>query len=88
MKYIDMHCDTLSVLYQWPECGHLDKNKICIDIEKLTKGQALCQYLACFVALTEHGNPENVKEIEAEGYVLLDFVNQYGVFALEMTEES
>lgn len=67
MKYIDMHCDTLSVLYQWPECGHLDKNKICIDKEKLTKGQALCQYLACFVALTEHGNPENVKEIEAEG---------------------
>lgn len=65
MKYIDMHCDTLSTLYQWPQFGHLDKNEICIDKEKLIKGQALCQYLACFVDMTEHGNPENVKVLEA-----------------------
>lgn len=42
-----------------------------------------CTYLAICIY-----NEEQQKEIEAEGYVLLDFVNQYGVFALDKTEES
>lgn len=41
-----------------------------------------CTYLAICIY-----NEEQQSEIEAEGYVLLDFVNQYGVFALEKTEE-
>lgn len=41
-----------------------------------------CTYLAICIY-----NEEQQNEIEAEGYVLLDFVNQYGVFALEKTEE-
>ena len=41
-----------------------------------------CTYLAICIY-----NEEQQNEIEAEGYVLLDFVNQYGVFALKKTEE-
>lgn len=41
-----------------------------------------CTYLAICIY-----NGAQQSEIEAEGYVLLDFVNQYGVFALEETEE-
>ena len=52
-----------------------------VEIAKNAKHRG-CTYLAICIY-----NEEQQSEIEAEGYVLLDFVNQYGVFALEETEE-
>ncbi len=52
MKLIDMHCDTIWLLNR-KEQGSLQKNQICVDIEKLKKADSLAQFFACFVYAKE-----------------------------------
>lgn len=82
IRYIDMHCDTVSALYQFPKLGHLNQSSTCIDAAKLRAGGALCQYFANFVAMPQHGGEFDAsKEVPGENadaafeYVLrlLDF---------------
>lgn len=54
---IDLHCDTVSHLYKYPECGNLKQNEICVDLEKLKKGHSLAQFFALFVNRTEAEDP-------------------------------
>lgn len=49
MKYVDMHCDTITNLYR--ENGALRKNDLHIDIEKMEKGECLLQNFAVFTYL-------------------------------------
>ncbi len=54
MKYIDMHCDTISEIWYSHLRGEnksLRQNDLMIDLEKLQKGDCLCQNLALFVDL-------------------------------------
>lgn len=55
MKIIDMHCDTISTLYDMnmSDDNVLKKNIIHVDIEKLKKGDYLLQNFACFVCLKQ-----------------------------------
>ncbi len=46
MKYADMHCDTITVLYDKKK--NLDRNDLHIDIEKLKKGECMLQNFAIF----------------------------------------
>jgi len=46
MKYIDMHCDTITSLYE--DSGNLKSNGKHIDINKLKKGECLLQNFAIF----------------------------------------
>ena len=46
MKYIDLHCDTITELALHPERGNLAKNDCEIDISKLQKGQCFIQDFA------------------------------------------
>lgn len=55
MKWIDLHCDTLSIL---AEEGRLEKkggkaglweNDLCVDIRRLHEGGAAAQFFACYV---------------------------------------
>ncbi|HBK27937.1 MAG TPA: peptidase [Dialister sp.] len=46
MKYIDLHCDTITELALRPERGNLAKNNCEIDISKLQKGQCFIQDFA------------------------------------------
>lgn len=46
---IDLHCDTISALYNNPECGSLKKNSLQVDIEKLKQGHSTAQFFAMFV---------------------------------------
>ena len=46
MKYIDLHCDTITELALRPERGNLAKNDCEIDISKLQKGQCFIQDFA------------------------------------------
>lgn len=48
MKWIDMHCDTLSVLLEEKDAG-LDRNSLCVDIERLEEAGAASQFFACYV---------------------------------------
>lgn len=54
MKYIDMHCDTISEIWYSrlrKEPDSLRKNHHMIDLERLKKGDCLCQNLGLFVDL-------------------------------------
>ena len=54
MKYIDMHCDTISEIWYSHlrgENASLRHNDLMIDLEKLQKGDCLCQNLALYVDL-------------------------------------
>ncbi len=46
MKYIDLHCDTITELALHPERGNLARNNCEIDISKLQKGQCFIQDFA------------------------------------------
>ena len=63
MKYIDMHCDTISRILISEQLGHrisFEHNDLMIDLEKLEKGDCLCQNLAFFVHL---GMPKDLKKV-------------------------
>ncbi|MGL5634461.1 MAG: dipeptidase [Sarcina sp.] len=49
MNFIDLHCDTAMHICEFDK--ELKKNDICIDIEKLKKGNALAQFFAMFIEL-------------------------------------
>lgn len=56
MKYIDMHCDTISEIWYAELSGDrpnqsLRRNGLMIDLDKLRKGDCLCQNLGLFVKL-------------------------------------
>lgn len=54
MKYIDMHCDTISEIWYSRLRGETDslrKNQHMIDLERLKKGDCLCQNLGLFIDL-------------------------------------
>lgn len=60
MKVADMHCDTITALYDTVVKGEtcsLHKNTYHIDIEKLQKGDYLLQNFAVFVDLKSQENP-------------------------------
>ncbi len=52
MKWIDMHCDTLSALAD-PDYKRGDenllKNNLCVDIQRLKHGNCAAQFFACYV---------------------------------------
>ena len=52
MKYIDMHCDTITVLHD--RLGSLRDNDLHIDLNKMIKGDCLLQNFAVFTDIMEH----------------------------------
>ena len=60
MRWIDMHCDTLSEL-----CGregeNLYHNSLCVDIGRLEQAGAELQFFACFVDAAAYGGTEEEK---------------------------
>ena len=46
MKYIDMHCDTITALYR--SNGSLLENDLHIDLHKMEKGECFLQNFAVF----------------------------------------
>lgn len=53
MKWIDMHCDTVSEIYK-NKNGTLMKNSLCVDLERLERAGAQMQFFACFVNLKDY----------------------------------
>lgn len=60
MKVIDMHCDSITEIYQsinkGEVCG-LRENKLHIDLHRMEKSDYLLQNFAVFVDITENENP-------------------------------
>lgn len=60
MKIIDLHCDTLSILYDHHHNGNkysLLKNNGAVDLNKLKQGNFLLQCFAIFIAIKKVSNP-------------------------------
>ncbi|MEQ8198314.1 MAG: dipeptidase [Clostridiaceae bacterium] len=56
MKFIDMHCDTPSFLYNNDE-NSLRHSMGSVDVRKLKEGDALCQFFAFFLDLKKVNEP-------------------------------
>jgi len=50
MKLIDMHCDTFWLMMR-DDSICLEKNELCIDVQKLKKANSMAQFFASFVNL-------------------------------------
>lgn len=50
MRLIDLHCDTLWMMMR-NENVHLQKNTVCVDVEKLKAAGSMAQFFACFIHL-------------------------------------
>jgi membrane dipeptidase len=57
MKFIDLHCDTVSKLMEDIDKYGLRSNDFHVDIEKLVKGNCLAQTFALYVDIDEIKNP-------------------------------
>ena len=62
MKYVDMHCDTITKLYK--EGGNLANNDLHIDINKMKKGECLLQNFAIFTKLAKNNSTFTKAAIE------------------------
>ena len=60
MRLIDMHCDTFWLMMRKKGVS-LQKNELCIDIEKMKKAGSMAQFFASFIHMSEF-NGENVVE--------------------------
>ena len=60
MKWIDMHCDTLSEIIKTKEKDKntkesLHRNHLCVDAERLSSSESVAQFFACYVNAAEYG---------------------------------
>ncbi|MBQ6559407.1 MAG: dipeptidase [Erysipelotrichaceae bacterium] len=62
MKYIDMHCDTMTVLYR--KNGDLLHNDLHVDLEKMEKGECLLQNFAVFTNIARDDSSFTWKVID------------------------
>lgn len=57
MKLIDLHCDTILNCIDSDGKIKLNRNDLCIDIQKLKRADSLGQFFALFVDLERYSNP-------------------------------
>lgn len=62
MKYIDMHCDTMTVLYRKHE--DLSHNDLHVDLEKMEEGECLLQNFAIFTNIAREDSSFTWKVID------------------------
>lgn len=53
MRWIDMHCDTLSEVRRQKKT--LQENDLCVDVQRLLKAGSCAQFFACFINAAEYG---------------------------------
>ena len=64
MKWIDLHCDTLSILTGGADTGiercraGLRENNLCVDARRLKEAGAAAQFFACYVNASDFCNGE------------------------------
>ena len=63
MKWIDMHCDTLSEIIKIKEKDRnttesLHRNHLCVDAERLRQTDSAAQFFACYVNAAEYGDTD------------------------------
>lgn len=64
MRWIDMHCDTISELEK--RAGEsLHRNQLCVDVERLKRAGAKAQFFACFVNAARYGEKTYEDQMES-----------------------
>lgn len=69
MKFIDMHCDTISSIYldrMGGEVKKLRENNGHVDLARLKKGGCLAQNFALFTILKKDPDPTVLREAPAD----------------------
>ena len=83
MRLIDMHCDTFWLMMRQQDVS-LQKNDLCIDIEKMKKAGSMAQFFASFIHMSEFNGANAVEE--AYQYALE--MNAYGKVELAKCSDS
>lgn len=60
MSFVDLHCDTISLLLE--QGKSLAENDLCVNIPNLRKSDVFCQFFAMYVRLKEFESPEQAFE--------------------------
>ncbi len=61
MRFIDMHCDTFWLM-MCKQGVSLQKNDLCIDIEKMQKAGSMAQFFASFIHMSQFEGVDAVEE--------------------------
>ena len=61
MRLIDLHCDTFWLMMRKKGVS-LQKNELCIDIEKMKKAGSMAQFFASFIHMSEFNGENAVEE--------------------------
>ena len=61
MRLIDMHCDTFWLMMRKKDVS-LQKNDLCIDMEKMKKAGSMAQFFASFIHMSEFEGGNAVEE--------------------------
>ena len=83
MRLIDMHCDTFWLMMQKQGVG-LQKNDLCIDIEKMKAAGSMAQFFASFIHMSRF---EGEHAIEESYQYALEMI-AYGKAELEKCSDS
>ena len=62
MRVIDMHCDTVSKLRTMGKKQNLNKNELCVDLERLQESGTWIQYFACFTDAVKYSTGKEYGE--------------------------
>lgn len=82
MRLIDMHCDTFWLMMR-KQGVCLQKNHLCVDIEKMKSAGSLAQFFACFI----HMNPIDGEDAWEDGYRQAFDMITYGKSVLDKCAE-
>lgn len=72
--FVDLHCDTASMIFY--DRKELKKNDFSIDIDRLKKSDVLCQFFAFYIDLMEVKDPFD------------EFINMYDYFIKQVKKNS
>ena len=61
MRFIDMHCDTFWFMMR-DKSARLQKNQLCIDVEKMKAAGSMAQFFASFIYMEQFSGDNAVEE--------------------------
>ncbi len=73
--YIDLHCDTISVLERHSEYGELNENRGQADIKRLLQAGCACQIFACFIEKSDFAGADGWDAGYCYAHRLLDVLH-------------
>lgn len=81
MKWIDMHCDTLSAIAKMKQGNEgpgedLYSNSLCVDLNRLNREKCAVQFFACYVNVREYARDRAYDEAYSAATGMIDYAHR------------